>query len=293
MTAEQLGAAMLSLGPGLVWFHYLYRLDRTRPEPWWRLLLVFLAGAASTQGVLLTHFALDPYVPGLGEMPADAGALLVFFVLSVGLLEEVWKLLAVRLFAYRWIDQPGDGLLFAGISALGFATAENAVYMLRIDPSVLLQRWIMSTFGHVLMAMFWGYALGVTKAGPAKERRVALVLRGLALAALVHGLYDWLLMVGQLPLAVLLLLGVWKLFLTRVRQAAAMSPFRRQVARAVRECPSCRALVRRDAERCTACGGRMGDGPAFCPQCLTPAPAGSEPCAGCRTELAQIVRPTT
>lgn len=283
---ETLGAALLSLGPGLVWFHYLYRLDRTRPEPWWRLLLVFLAGAVSTQGVLLTHAALEPLFPAMAAPPPDALGLLVYFVVAVGLLEEVWKLLAVRLFAYRWIDQPADGLLYAGVAALGFATAENAVYILRFeDASVLLQRWIMSTFGHVLMAMFWGYALGVTKAGPPQERRVALVLRGLVLAALVHGLYDWLLMIGQMPVAVLLLLAVWKLFLTRVRQAAAMSPFRRQVARAVRECPSCRALVRRDAVRCTACGSRMGEGPSFCPQCLTPAPAGQEPCAGCRTEL--------
>lgn len=283
MTAEHVGAALLSLGPGLVWFHYLYRLDRTRPEPWWRLLLVFLAGAASTQGVLLTHRLLEPVAPALAAPPPDAAGMLVYFVVAVGLLEEVWKLLAVRLFAYRWIDQPGDGLLFAGVSALGFATAENAVYMLRIDPSVLLQRWIMSTFGHVLMAMFWGYALGITKAGPLRERRVALVLRGLVLAALVHGLYDWLLMIGWLPLAVVLLLAVWKLFLTRVRQAAAMSPFRRRVARAVRECPSCRALVRRDAVRCTACGGAMGEGPVFCPQCLAGAQA--ERCSGCGTEL--------
>lgn len=296
MTAQHvdtLGAVLLSLAPGALWLHYLYRLDRTRPAPLGRVLLVFLAGALSAQGVLLTHAVLDPLVPFAARVPAEPVALLVFFVVVVGLLEELWKLLAVRLLAWRWIEQPADGLLFAGVSALGFATAENAVYILRFeDPTVLFSRWIMSTFGHVLMAMPWGYALGVTRAGPAGERGFALVLRGLAVAAFVHGLYDWLLAVGWPVLAVFLLLGSWKLFLARVRQAAAMSPFRRHVVRAVRECGSCRALVRRDAARCTACGARMGEGPAACPHCLATLREGSATCANCGVGIRKLLPET-
>lgn len=283
---EVAGAALLSLGPTLVWLHYLRRLEATRPEPLARLLLVFAAGALSTQAVVLFHDQAVRFFPtaaGPGPTPLSS---LVFFVLWVGLVEETAKLLAVRLTVYRGIREPSQGLVAAGVAALGFATAENAVYILRFgDPAILLQRWILSTFGHVLMAMFWGYALGITRSGPAEARRPALVLRGLALSALTHGLYDWLLLQGQLVLAVALLLATWKLFMVRSRQAAALSPLRVTVLRAVRECPGCRSLVRRDACCCTHCGARMPvAAPESCPRCLSGVGTG-DACPGCGARL--------
>ncbi len=279
---ETLFAVLMSLGPGLVWFHYLRRLDSHGRQPLGRLLLVCGFGALSTLGVLATSHLL-PQVLAPGGPALES---LLYFVVWVGLVEELWKLLSVRLTVYRTIGEPSDGLIYAGVAALGFATAENAVYVLRLeDPAVLLQRWILSTFGHVLMALFWGYALGITRAGPQAEKRPALVLRGLALSALVHGLYDWLLVWDRLLLAILLLLGVWKLFLARARQAARLSPFRQEYRRAVRECPACRALVRRDACCCTACGTTLPEqAGSFCPCCL--APVGREAaCPGCGAGL--------
>ncbi len=265
-----LAAVLMSLGPGLVWLDYLRRLNPGRPESWARVGLVFGLGALSTQAVLFTTDAAGQLFPSAthpGPSPLD---LLFYFVVWVGLVEETFKLLAVRLSVYRRFQEPSQGLMFAGVAALGFATAENAVYILRLEePSVLLQRWILSTFGHVLMAMFWGYALGVTRTGPLEERRPALVLRGLALSAAVHGLFNWFLMQGWSLAAVLLLAILWRLFLARTRHAARLSPLRRIPRRAMRECPACRALVRRDATWCTACGKSLPqEMEAFCPACL-------------------------
>lgn len=281
-----LGAVLMSLGPGLVWLDYLRRLNPGRPEPWSRVALVFALGALSTQAVLfLTQAAGQVFPSALRPGPTPLAALL-HFVVWVGLVEETCKLLAVRLSVYRSFQEPSQGLMSAGVAALGFATAENAVYILRLDdPSVLLNRWILSTFGHVLMAMFWGDALGRTRAAPPEERGPALVLRGLALSALVHGLFNWFLIQGW-ALAALLLLGLlWKLFLARTRQAARLSPLRRIPRRAVRECPACRSLIRRDAKWCTACGeGLPRETDAFCPACLGPVEALGD-CPRCGAEL--------
>ena len=242
---EILAAGLLSLGPGLVWFHYLRGLDTRRPEPLGRLLLVLAAGALSTQAVLATSEGAARLFPSASAPAPTALGALLYFVLWVGLVEEFWKLMAVRLAIHRPFDEPAQGLIYSGVAALGFATAENAVYILRLDdPSVLLQRWIMSTFGHVLMASFWGYGLGMTLAGPPPQRGRSLVLLGLALSALVHGLYDWLLVGGHGLLAVLLLLGLWRFLVSRAREAARLSPFRKPARRAVCQCPACRALVR-------------------------------------------------
>ena len=283
---EVLLAAGLSLGPAVVWLRYLRRLDLRHPAPPGRLALAFLAGALSTRAVLATSAAAEgiwPFSAGPGPGPLDA---LLYFVLAVGLVEESWKLLAVRLTVYRAFREPSDGLLYSGVAALGFATAENAVYILRLgDPGVLLHRWILSTFGHVLMALFWGWALGLTRCGPPERRRPGMVLLGLSLSALVHGLFDWFVILEHPILAVLLLLGLWRLFGLRVREAARLSPFRQALARAVRECPSCRALVRRDARFCTACGATVPEGlPACCPHCLEPVGTGSA-CPSCQAKL--------
>jgi len=272
------GTVLMSLGPGLVWFYYLHRLLASGRQPLGRMLAVCGLGALSTLGVSGTSRLL----PSLAEAAGPPLESLLYFVVWVGLVEESWKLLAVRVTVHRTFKEPLDGLVYAGVAALGFATAENAVYVLRLeDPAVLLQRWILSTFGHVLMAQFWGYALGLTLAGPTSERGSTRIFYGLALSAVVHGLYDWLLIQDRLVLAILLLAGAWKLFLARARQAARLSPSRPSPSRAVRECPSCRALVRRGARCCTACGVPIPQPtPAFCPRCL--APVGDRTrCEGC------------
>ncbi len=276
------GAVLMSLGPGLVWFYYLHRLLARGRQPLGRMLAVCGFGALSTLGVSGTSRLLPPLVEA-GGPPLES---LLYFVVWVGLCEESWKLLAVHLAIRRRFEEPLDGLVYAGVAALGFATAENAVYVLRLDdPAVLLQRWILSTFGHVLMAQFWGYALGLTRSGPPSGKGLARVLQGLVLSAVVHGLYDWLLIQDRLLWAILLLAGSWKLFVTRARQILRTSASGQAPARAVRECPSCRGLVRRDARCCTACGRPLPpQAPAFCPRCLGPV-AQQTSCPTCGTPL--------
>lgn len=212
-------ALVLSLGPGLFWLCYLYRLH---PRPLLSLVVVFACGALAAEGVRSTSVLLGLFVP-----PPEAGwrLRLLHLVLAVGLLEETWKLLAVRLTVYYspYLRGPLDGLLYAGCAALGFATAENAVYLWRTgDPAVLLARWVVSTFGHVLMTVFWGYALGLRMAEAAGW---AWLAGGLAASALVHGFFDGLLDQDLEIPALILVAGLWAVFL-ELLQAARGGPTR-------------------------------------------------------------------
>lgn len=255
---------ILSLFPAAFWLWYLAGVGPPRKRPWSVYALAFGAGVLSPWPVL----ALGG--PGL---PSGWLAMLAYFVLAVGLVEEGAKLLAARLTVYyhRAFRDSLDGLVLSGCIALGFATTENVVYVERFGESVLLGRAILSTFGHVLMSSFWGLALG---------RRRGL-LAALGVAALVHGLYDWLLVMGQPLLAVLFLGVLWHLFRQRVVESVLADEHRPRVSRRRFECGACRTLVREEARFCTNCGQSTPANPVLvCGNCLTPV-AGTAVCAGC------------
>ncbi|MEW6277622.1 MAG: PrsW family glutamic-type intramembrane protease [Candidatus Eremiobacterota bacterium] len=290
MRFEVVQAVVLSLIPGLFWLWYISSLGRYRREPWWMMALACAAGAASTEGVLWTSAWLSRNIPGVMNTPEDPLRQLVYYVVAVGLMEEFYKMLAVRLTVYnlRSFDEPVDGLLYAGCSALGFATAENVVYILGAgDPTILVGRSILATFGHVLMSAVWGYALGIQKLrrwqGKARRSGPQLLVVALLISAAAHGLYDWLLMQGQPLLAVGVIAGLWWLFGNRIGETQRLSPYREHRVRRVRECSSCGILARSEAAYCTGCGRPMEGtvGEPLCGNCLSPAALDREACAHC------------
>jgi len=98
------------------------------------------------------------------------------------------KLLPFLLFAYRnpAFDEPMDGIVYAAAVALGFATAENALYAAIYGGDVLVYRAFTSTLAHLAFAGLWGYAFGIRR-----SRAWAF-----AAAAGLHGAYDLLLSPG-------------------------------------------------------------------------------------------------
>ena len=258
----------LCLIPAAFWLWYLAGLGRQR---WSKsdLALALFAGLLSPWPVLGLEGFLDFLSP-------QRVGLLGFFVFRVGLVEEFFKLLlAVLLLRLTGrIKEPLDGLVLGGCVALGFATAENVLYVERHGQQVLLGRALLATFGHVLMSSFWGYALG--------SGRWRSLFGGLIWATLVHGFYDWLLMVGWPSLAVLLLLGAWSVFRVRAVEELLRSSGRMRRTRVRRECSNCQTLVRAEARFCTNCQTEGPFGEAVCGSCLTAVPEGRpESCQGC------------
>ena len=115
--------------------------------------------------------------------------------LVIGPCEELAKFLAVRLFVYRnkEFNEPLDGIIYAAAAALGFASLENVLYVIdwhtgHVQWGALGIRSLLALPGHVIFATTWGYALGRQKFDP-RYRVWPMVM----LAALLHGLYDFLL----------------------------------------------------------------------------------------------------
>ena len=189
--------AVLSVGPALGLAGYIWLSDPER-EPLRTLLATFVLGIlfATFAGVVNTLGLLFLSGTGAGE-----AALVPFFFLVVAPTEEFVKWLAVRFHAYRtrWFGSAFDGAVYGAMAGLGFATIENLTYVvgsvqvagqpgtLVTVSGVAVTRAIVGP-NHVLWAAISGYYLGLANVVPANRSRVAV--RGIAVAALLHGFYN-------------------------------------------------------------------------------------------------------
>lgn len=203
------------LVPLVFWAAYHYHKDRHLPEPPGHLLLVFVLGmfaAGLSQGL---YISLD-YI-GLRH---DAGALadtstvgLFFYaLLAIGPIEELAKLVPFLLIVvhFQEFDEPLDGIIYASFLALGYAAVENWQYLDYLTPLEAALRGFASPIVHILFASIWGYLVA---RAVMNGRSIAMAaLTGYAIAAVLHGLYDFIVIMkprNALPVAALLILVIW------------------------------------------------------------------------------------
>jgi RsiW-degrading membrane proteinase PrsW (M82 family) len=115
----------------------------------------------------------------------------------VAFTEEGSKYLLLRFYAYpkKAFHEPFDGILFAVMIGMGFATVENIEYVLQFGWSTGLNRFFLSVPAHASFAVLMGYYVGLAKFRPG--RSVLLMGKGLLIAVLLHGSFDFFLFVQQ------------------------------------------------------------------------------------------------
>jgi len=129
----------------------------------------------------------------------------------VGPIEETVKWLAVRVYAYRSdaFRTVIDGVVYGAMAGVGFAAIENLTYILIFGAeattngfvvleedavAIATQRAFVGP-GHVVFSAWAGFYLGLAKFNQSK--RGPIVVKGLLIAAFIHGLYNTL--VSVLP----------------------------------------------------------------------------------------------
>ena len=220
---EPLVILALALGPGVFWVWYFYRRDKFEPEPAALIARIFLLGVLVTFPVA--------FVEGLfGLIIASP---LVMGVIIAPIVEECGKFWVVRRFAYRDVefDEPMDGIVYAASAALGFASLENVLYVFlayMTSPSLaigtIIVRALFSVPGHALFSGVWGYALGRARFMAAGQR-AGVILRGLALGIVLHGIFNLLLFSADVVayaivvFILVLIPGLWILANRNIRSA--------------------------------------------------------------------------
>jgi RsiW-degrading membrane proteinase PrsW (M82 family) len=126
------------------------------------------------------------------------GGLAIFSYAVVALSEEGGKFLGLRVYSYnqKRFDEPLDGIVYAVMISMGFATVENIKYLTEYaekgtELSLGLRRMITAVPAHASFAVIMGYFIGKAKFEPDNNKKVLLSVAGLLGAILFHGTYDF------------------------------------------------------------------------------------------------------
>jgi len=222
---ELLAIIVATLIPGLLWLLFFYRRDKFEAEPPGLVLRAFVYGALAIVPAIAVELPFQHY---LVAPPSAAAQLLVVFGV-VGLGEELAKFAATYLAVWhsRHFNEVMDGIVYAVAAALGFATVENVVYTSVFGLHVAPARALVASLAHACFSGVMGFYLGWGRLYA--PRPAPAIFYGIGLAAVLHGAYNYLLLSGWAPpvVAVATVAGLYVFLSRKIRQAARLSPFRR------------------------------------------------------------------
>jgi RsiW-degrading membrane proteinase PrsW (M82 family) len=220
-----MGLLALAIAPGIVICLFIYFKDKYNREPLGLMLLSFLMGMLAIIPAVIIQLALtQPVNQLIGEGIFYTA---VFAFLIVALSEEGSKFLAFRLVPYRRkaFDDPFDGIIYAVMVGMGFATLENVGYVLQHGFGTGVLRMFLSVPAHGTFAVLMGYHAGLAKFYP--EQRMKYMLLAVFWPVLFHGTFDFFLFVGNSWLhfagAVVSFMVAIKLSIKLIRRKQAIS----------------------------------------------------------------------
>ena len=180
-------------------------LDRYEPEPLKYLIFCFAWGAfVSTAASLMVNEAAAGWFEHRG-LPVSLTAVLV-----APFIEELTKALGpILLLIFRRREWSGitDGLVYCGLSAIGFAMVENILYLgghgyasgaSQYGPAtgaqqvfaIFIVRILLFGFAHPLFTAMTGIGLGIAARTADRRVRVLAPTAGLLLAMMLHGTWN-------------------------------------------------------------------------------------------------------
>lgn len=180
--------------PSILLVYLVLKHDKVESEPAGLLVRLFILGALTTLPAGLLESFGERGIMAVNRS-SDMQALLMFLI-CVPLAEEGLKYLVLMT---TWKNEAFnftfDGVVYAVIVSLGFATLENMLYVLNyMSLQVAVMRGILSVPLHCTCGIFMGYFYGMARNHRARGEQVrSMADRVLALLVplLIHGIYDF------------------------------------------------------------------------------------------------------
>jgi len=181
--------------PSLIWLGFWLFEDRCEPEPKLRIVLTFVSGMAA---VFFVYYLEVWVIPFTSDFMLSGVPVLEF--LAWAFFEETFKFLAAAAFGLSSsaYDEPIDAIIYLSTAALGFAAAENALFLFTslhngtLAESVLSgnMRFVGATLLHTLSSATLGLCMAYAfyKSRMARYDAVAF---GLILAIVLHTLFNF------------------------------------------------------------------------------------------------------
>ena len=176
--------------PSILLLWYFYKKD-LNPEPVKVLRGTFLRGVMIVFPVLVLAQFLENFAPQQAG-PLVGGFFNAFFLAAIP--EELFKYLVIVKYsaADPAFDEPMDGIVYGATASLGFATLENIMYVADGGLGAAIIRAITAVPSHACLGAIIGYYVGQARFNMSHTKPIWW---GLWIAMLLHGLYDFPLMV--------------------------------------------------------------------------------------------------
>jgi len=237
---------VIAIAPGVFLLWFFFHKDRYEPEPLRLLFLTFILGATSTVPAIIVEMfssslISEPEVPILEPLQ-----LFLYLFTSVAVVEELCKLgAALPAYFSKRFNEPMDGIVYCAASALGFATVENIMYVLRHGWLTAIIRAFLSVPGHAFFGATMGYYLGWARFYKGKRFIAYAVL----VPVILHTTYNFISSLGlgiiSLFFAGLLVFYMYRRVSRQIKVAEEVSPFKPSISHAPARlyhpplCPSC------------------------------------------------------
>lgn len=180
-----------SLAPVFIILFYIYFRDKYDREPLGLLVRSLVAGMLLVIPIFFVERFLVSVMPPLNKVMAA-----VYHSFAVaGTTEEVFKFLALYLLIWKNpnFNEKFDGIVYAVFVSLGFAAVENVMYVMDGGYQTAVVRAITAVPAHALFGVTMGYYLGIARMY--SEIRTENLRKALLIPILLHGIYDFILMV--------------------------------------------------------------------------------------------------
>ncbi|HRA41793.1 MAG TPA: PrsW family glutamic-type intramembrane protease, partial [Pyrinomonadaceae bacterium] len=198
-------ASVVAFVPAIIYIIPLVWLDRYDPEPIWLLALAFAWGALVA---VIVSFVVNTFFGvAVGAAVSPEAGQVVGAVISAPVFEEGSKgigLVILLIFFRKYFDDILDGIVFAGVIALGFATVENVLYYGRALGGggfgalavIFFMRGILSPFAHVSFTAMTGIGCGIARESHNKFVRILMPLVGYIGAVTLHAIWNGMAVIG-------------------------------------------------------------------------------------------------
>lgn len=237
---------ILAIAPAIFFLWFFHSRDRYEKEPLKKVLLTYFLGMISVVPAILLEELGSQLIPESD----DLSTILIYSFIIIGFSEEFCKFCAM-IPSFRSIEfnEVMDGIVYGASAALGFATVENIFYVLEGGVSTGILRALLSVPSHALDGAVLGFFIGLAKFNKAK--RVRLIISGLVLSIILHGLWDFFSMTGIVFGVLIVYILGWSLFIKFRKLALKKSFFR------TKYCSNCGMSLNREYRFCIKCGGHI------------------------------------
>lgn len=238
---------------------FVYSKDKSR-EPFKLLLELFGLGIISCLLVLIISTGMKYVFPFMNKSYSEMSFMnvLIYSFIGVALVEETckWIMLYIKGYNNSEFDELYDIVVYSVFVSLGFAFIENIGFVFTLgDIKTALLRAISAVPGHACDAVFMGYYLGCAKRFQVKNvkslERKNIIL-SILVPTLLHGIYDFCLMSGQIIFVIVFIFFIVMLYIISIKKIKTISENSKRLDETIVFCRNCGALV--DGEFCSTCG---------------------------------------